>query len=43
MFFQIKVNIKRNWRSLRKEFKKEPILYKKSKLFRKNFIKYTRA
>jgi hypothetical protein len=42
MFFQIKVNIKRNWRSLRKEFKKEPILYKKSKLFRKNFIKYTR-
>mgnify|MGYP006962035820 FL=1 len=43
MFFQIKVNIKRNWKSLRKEFKKEPILYRKSKLFRKSFIKYTRA
>lgn len=43
MLFQIKVNIKRNWKSLRKEFQKEPILYRKSKLFRKNFIKYTRA
>ena len=36
-------NIKRNWKSLRKEFKKEPFLYRKNKLFRKNFIKYTRA
>lgn len=43
MLFRIKVNIKRNWKSLRKEFKKEPILYRKSKLFRKSFIKYTRA
>ena len=43
MLFRIKVNIKRNWKSLRKEFKKEPILYRKSKLFRKRFIKYTRA
>lgn len=43
MLFRINVNIKRNWKSLRKEFKKEPILYRKSKLFRKSFIKYTRA
>lgn len=43
ILFRIKVNIKRNWKSLRKEFKKEPILYRKSKLFRKSFIKYTRA
>lgn len=43
MLFRIKVNIKRNWKSLRKESKKEPILYRKSKLFRKSFIKYTRA
>lgn len=40
--FQIKLNFKRNWKSLKKEFKKEPILYRKSKLFRKNFVKYTR-
>lgn len=39
---QIKLNFKRNWKSLKKEFKKEPILYRKSKLFRKNFVKYTR-
>ena len=43
MLFRIKVNIKRNWKSLRKESKKETILYRKSKLFRKSFIKYTRA
>lgn len=40
--FQIRLNFKRNWKSLKKEFKKEPILYRKSKLFRKNFVKYTR-
>lgn len=39
---QIKLNIKRNWKYLMREFKKEPILYKKSKVFRKNFVKYTR-
>ena len=39
---QIKLNFKRNWKYLMREFKKEPILYKKSKVFRKNFVKYTR-
>lgn len=39
---QIKLNIKRNWKYLKREFKKEPILYKRSKVFRKNFVKYTR-
>ena len=39
---QIKLNIKRNWKYLKREFQKEPILYKRSKVFRKNFVKYTR-
>ena len=39
---QIKLNIKRNWKCLKRAFKKEPILYKRSKVFRKNFVKYTR-
>lgn len=39
---QLKLNFKRNWKSSKKEFKKEPILCRKSKLFRKNFVKYTR-
>ena len=39
---RIKLNIKRNWKYLKRAFKKEPILYKRSKVFRKNFVKYTR-
>lgn len=39
---QIKLNFKRNWKYLKREFKKEPILYKRSKVFRRNFVKYTR-
>lgn len=39
---QIKLNIKRNWMYLKKEFKKEPILHRKSRVFRRNFVKYTR-
>ena len=35
---QIKLNIKRNWKYLTREFQKEPILYKRSKVFRKNFV-----
>ena len=40
--FQIKLNIKRNWKFFKKEFRKEPILHKKSRVFRRNFVKYTR-
>lgn len=39
---QIKLNIKRNWKFFKKEFRKEPILHKKSRVFRRNFVKYTR-
>lgn len=39
---QIKLNFKRDWESLKKEFQKEPTLYKRSILFRKNFVKYIR-
>ena len=39
---QIKLNFKRDWKCLKREFQKEPTLYKRSKLFRKNFVKYTR-
>ena len=39
---RIKLNIKSNWKYLKRAFKKEPILYKRSKVFRKNFVKYTR-
>lgn len=39
---QIKLNIKRNWKFFKKEFGKEPILHKKSRVFRRNFVKYTR-
>ena len=39
---QIKLNFKRDWKSLKKEFQKEPTLYKRSILFRKNFVKYIR-
>lgn len=39
---QIKLNIKRNWKFFKKEFRKEPILHRKSRVFRKNFVKYTR-
>lgn len=39
---QIKLNIKRNWKFFKKEFRKEPILQRKSRVFRKNFVKYTR-
>ena len=39
---QIKLNIKRNWTFFKKEFRKEPILHKKSRVFRRNFVKYTR-
>lgn len=39
---QIKLNLKRDWKCLKREFQKEPTLYKRSKLFRKNFVKYTR-
>lgn len=38
---QIKLNIKRNWKFFKKEFRKEPILHKKSRVFRRNFVKYT--
>ena len=38
----IKLNIKRNWKFFKKEFRKEPILHKKSRVFRRNFVKYTR-
>lgn len=39
---QIKLNIKRNWKFFKKEFRKEPILHKKSRVFCRNFVKYTR-
>lgn len=39
---QIKLNIKRNWKFFKKEFREEPILHRKSRVFRKNFVKYTR-
>jgi|GEM_PF-1055549 hypothetical protein len=39
---QIKLNFKRDWKSLKREFQKEPTLYKRSILFRKNFVKYIR-
>lgn len=39
---QIKLNIKRNWKFFKKEFRKEPMLHKKSRVFRRNFVKYTR-
>lgn len=39
---QIKLNFKRDWKSLKKEFQKEPTLYKRSILFRENFVKYIR-
>ena len=39
---QIELNIKRNWKFFKKEFRKEPILHKKSRVFRRNFVKYTR-
>lgn len=39
---QIKLNIKRNWKFFNKEFRKEPILHKKSRVFRRNFVKYIR-
>lgn len=39
---QIKLNIKQNWKFFKKEFRKEPILHKKSRVFRRNFVKYTR-
>lgn len=39
---QIKLNIKRNWKFFKKEFRIEPILHKKSRVFRRNFVKYTR-
>ena len=39
---QIKLHIKRNWKFFKKEFRKEPILHKKSRVFRRNFVKYTR-
>ena len=39
---QIKLNFKRDWKSLKKEFQKELTLYKRSILFRKNFVKYIR-
>ena len=39
---QIKLNIKRNWKFFKKEFRKEPILQRKSRVFRRNFVKYTR-
>ena len=39
---QIKLNIKRNWKFFKKEFRKEPILHKKSRVSRRNFVKYTR-
>lgn len=31
--FQIKLNIKRNWKFFKKEFRKEPILHKKVECF----------
>lgn len=39
---QIKLNFKRDWKSLKREFQKKPTLYKRSILFRKNFVKYIR-
>lgn len=39
---QIKLNIKRNWKFFKKEFRKEPILQRRSRVFRRNFVKYTR-